>query len=73
MNNSNVIKNNLIQSNQNRCYNKNIVDELRYKGSLINHNKAINSNLRDNFIDIKTKLLLIGDLFSKNTIEINNK
>jgi hypothetical protein len=71
MNNSNVIKNNLIQNNQNRCHNTNPIDELKHKGSLINYNKVVNSNLKDNFIDIKTKLLLIGDLFSKDTIEIN--
>lgn len=71
MNNSNVIKNNLIQNNQNRCHNTNPIDKLKHKGSLINYNKVVNSNLKDNFIDIKTKLLLIGDLFSKDTIEIN--
>lgn len=71
MNNSNVIKNNLIQNNQNRCHNTNPIGKLKHKGSLINYNKVVNSNLKDNFIDIKTKLLLIGDLFSKDTIEIN--
>ena len=73
MNNSNFLKNNLIQNNLNNNNNKsfNPIDELRHKNSIINYNKNGNLNLIDNSINIKTKLLLEGDLFSNETIEIN--
>ena len=73
MNNSNFLKNNLIQNNLNNNNNKsfNPIDELRHKNSIINYNKNGNLNIKDNLINIKTKLLLIGDLFSNETIEIN--
>ena len=64
LNNSNLIKNNLVQNNINNgnkyCSN-NPLDEFRYKNSLIN-----NGN-----IDIKTKLILTGELFSNKNIEID--
>jgi hypothetical protein len=71
INNSNLIKNNLIQNNlYNNRYNYNDQnEENRYKNSVINYNK--NDNIKDNYIDIKTKLLLFGELFSNEIIEIN--
>ena len=64
LNNSNFIKNNLVQNNinnSNKYCSNNPLDELRYKNSLIN-----NGN-----IDIKTKLILTGELFSNKNIEID--
>ena len=71
INNSNLTKNNLIQNNlYNNRYNYNDQnEENRYKNSVINYNK--NDNIKDNYIDIKTKLLLFGELFSNEIIEIN--
>ena len=64
LNNSNLIKNNLIQNNfinnSNKIYSNNPIDELGNKGSIIN-----------NSFDIKTKLILSGDLFSNQIIEID--
>lgn len=64
LNNSNLIKNNLIQNNYinncNKKYSNNPIDELGNKSSIIN-----------NFFDIKTKLILSGDLFSNQIIEID--
>ena len=71
MNNSNFMKNNLIQNNLNKSRSFNPIDELRHKNSIINYNKIWNPSLKDNLIDIKTKLILIGDLFSNETIEVN--
>ena len=71
MNNSNFMKNNLIQNNLNNSRSFNPIDELRHKNSIINYNKIGSPSLKDNLIDIKTKLILIGDLFSNETIEVN--
>ena len=70
MNNSNFFKNNLISNNLNNKCNINPIDELRHKSSIINFSKY-NSNLKDNILEIKTKLFLNGDLFGNKTIEIN--
>jgi hypothetical protein len=75
MNNSNLVKNNLTNNNGksysiNR-YSANAIDEVRYRGSAKTNNKINNSNIKDILIDIKTKLLLTGDLFSKSVLEIN--
>ena len=71
MNNSNLIKNNLIQNNlcKNRFYNNNPIDEIRYINSIITTNNK--NNINHHSIDIKTKLVLFGDLFSNEKIEIN--
>ena len=71
MNNSNIFKNNLISNNlnNNQAY-INPIDELRHKNSIINFSKY-NSNLKDNILDIKTKILLSGELFTNKTIEID--
>ena len=71
MNNSNFMKNNLIQNNLNNNKSLNPIDELRHKNSIINFNQIGNQNLKDNVFDIKTKLILNGHLFSNETIEIN--
>ena len=76
MNNSHLNKNNLIKSNHNRTSinkycNNNLIDELKYKASSITNNRIINSKLQDILVDIKTKLLLTGDLFSNHILEIN--
>ena len=71
MNNSNLFKNNLIQNNLYKlkfCNNKPI-DEVRYINSMDNTNNKNSTN--DYSIDIKTKLVLFGDLFSNEKIEIN--
>ena len=75
MNNSNLVKNNLTNNNGksysiNR-YSANTIDEVKYRGSAKTNNKINNSNIKDILIDIKTKLLLTGDLFSKSVLEIN--
>ena len=64
LNNSNFIKNNLVQNNinnNNKFYSNNPIEELRYDNSLTNCN---NIN-----IDIKTKLILTGDLFLNKSLE----
>ena len=74
MNNSNFLKNNLNRNNLNnnpKSYNYNLIDELRHKNSIINYNKIGNVNIKDNFFDIKTKIIFYGDLFSNEIIEIN--
>ena len=66
LNNSNFIKNNLVQNNinnNNKFYSNNPIEELRYDNSLTNCN---NIN-----IDIKTKLILTGDLFLNKSLEID--
>jgi hypothetical protein len=66
LNNSNFIKNNLIQNNinnNNKFYSNNPIEEMRYKNSLANCN--------DINIDMKTKLILTGDLFSNKSLEID--
>jgi hypothetical protein len=65
LNNSNLIKNNLVQNNinNNKYYSNNPIEELRYKNAIIN---CDNAN-----IDIKTKLILTGDLFSNKSLEID--
>jgi hypothetical protein len=68
--NSNIFKNNLVQNNLNNYQKINPIDELRHKNSIINFNK-FNTNLKDKAYEIKTKLVLSGDLFSNETIEIN--
>jgi len=68
--NSNIFKNNLMQNNLNNYQKINPIDELRHKNSIINFNKY-NNNLKDKSYEIKTKLLLSGDLFFNETIEIN--
>jgi hypothetical protein len=68
--NSNIFKNNLVQNNLNNFQKINPIDELRHKNSIINFNK-FNTNLKDKAYEIKTKLVLSGDLFSNETIEIN--
>ena len=64
LSNSNLIKNNLVQNNinkNNKYFPNNPLDELRLKDSTINNNN----------IDIKTKLILTGELFSNKSIEID--
>ena len=68
--NSNIFKNNLVQNNLNNFQKINPIDELRHKNSIINFNK-FNTSLKDKAFEIKTKLVLSGDLFSNETIEIN--
>ena len=68
--NSNIFKNNLMQNNLNNFQKINPIDELRHKNSIINFNK-FNTSLKDKAFEIKTKLVLSGDLFSNETIEIN--
>ena len=68
--NSNIFKNNLVQNNLNNYPKINPIDELRHKNSIINFNK-FNTSLKDKAFEIKTKLVLSGDLFSNETIEIN--
>ena len=66
LNNSNLIKNNLVQNNinnNNKFYSNNPIEEMRYKNSLANCN--------DINIDMKTKLILTGDLFSNKSLEID--
>jgi hypothetical protein len=66
LNNSNLIKNNLVQNNinnNNKFYSNNPIEEMRYKNSLVNCN--------DINIDMKTKLILTGDLFSNKSLEID--
>ena len=71
MNNSNIFKNNLVQNNlNNNASNMNPIDEIRHKNSVIIFNKYT-SKLKDYSIDIKTKLLLSGDLFSNQNVEID--
>jgi len=70
MNNTNIFKNNLMQNNLNNYSKINPIDELRHINSLINFNKY-NNSLKDKSFEIKTKLLLSGDLFSNDIIEIN--
>jgi hypothetical protein len=70
MSNSNIFKNNLVQNNLNNYPKINPIDELRHKNSIINLNK-FNTSLKDKAFEIKTKLLLSGDLFSNEIIEIN--
>ena len=70
MNNTNIFKNNLMQNNLSNYPKINPIDELRHKNSIINFNK-FNTCLKDKSFKIKTKLLLSGDLFSNETIEIN--
>ncbi len=71
MNNSNIFKNNLVQNNlNNNASNMNPIDEIRHKNSVIIFNKYT-SKLKDYSIDIKTKLLLSGDLFSNQKVEID--
>jgi hypothetical protein len=66
--NSNTFKNNLIKNNLNNIIpNMNHIDELRHKNSVIIFNKYT-SNYS---IEIKTKLLLSGDLFSNQKVEID--
>ena len=66
--NSNTFKNNLIKNNLNNIIpNINHIDELRHKNSVIIFNKYT-SNYS---IEIKTKLLLSGDLFSNQKVEID--
>jgi hypothetical protein len=68
MNISNVFKNNLIQNNlNNNIPNLNQIDELRHKNSVIIFNKYSNNYTNE----IKTKLLLSGDLFPNQKIEID--
>jgi hypothetical protein len=68
MNNSNIFRNNLIQNNlNNNISNINPIDELRHRNSVIIFNKYT-SNFS---IEIKTKLILSGDLFSNQKIEID--
>ena len=75
MNNSNLKKNNLTHKKSKSYsidrHSANGIDEVKYKGSTKTNNKINNSNSKDILIDIKTKLLLTGDLFSKNVLEIN--
>ena len=70
MSNSNIFKNNLVQNNLNNYPKINPIDELRHKNSIINFNK-FNTSLKDKSFNIKTLLVLSGDLFSNETIEIN--
>jgi len=71
MNNSNIFKNNLVQNNlNNNVSNINLIDEMRHKNSVIIFNKYT-SKLKEYSIDIKTKLLLTGELFSNQKIEID--
>jgi hypothetical protein len=68
MNNSNIFKNNLKQNNlNNNLPNLNQIDELRYRNSVIIFNKYSNNYS----FEIKTKLLLSGDLFPNQKIEID--
>ena len=71
MNNSNVFKNNFISNNisNNNPY-VNPINDLRHKSSINNFSKY-NSNLKDNILEIKTKLILNGDLFTNKRIEID--
>jgi len=72
--NSNIITNNLVNKNLNSNIlngtNINPVDELRHKNSIINFNKY-DSDLKNNLIKIKTKLILSGNLFQKKSIVID--
>lgn len=71
MTNSNIFKNNLVQNNlNNNASNINPFDEMRHKNSVIIFNKY-NSKLKEYSIDIKTKLILTGELFSNQKIEID--
>ena len=60
MNNSNLIKNNLVKkkAESNIFFFNNPIDDIRFK------NVKFNNNLRDIYIDIKTKLILFCELFS---------
>lgn len=71
MSNSNIFKNNLVQNNlnNNNTSNMNPIDEIRHKHSVIIFNKY--TKIKDYSNDIKTKLLLSGDLFQNQKIEIN--
>ena len=68
MNISNIFKNNLVQNNlNNNIPSLNQIDELRYRNSVIIFNKYSNNYS----FEIKTKLLLSGDLFPNQKIEID--
>lgn len=71
MNNSSLMKNNLIQNNlcKMRFLNNNPIDEIRYINPINNTNN--NKDINGKSIDIKTKLVLFGELFSNEQIEIN--
>ena len=65
MNNSNFVKNNLVQNNLNNKFTINPVDYIRHKNSIMNYSKI------SLFSGIKTKLQLMGDLFNDAIIEID--
>ena len=74
MNNSNIITNNLVTKNLiNKIQNSiniNPIDKLRHRNSVLNFNKC-DSDLKNNLIKIKSKLLLTGSLFQKKSIVID--
>ena len=65
MNNSNFVKNNLVQNNLNNKFTINPIDYIRHKTSIMNYSKI------SHFSGIKTKLQLMGDLFNDTIIEID--
>ena len=65
MNNSNFVKNNLVQNNLNNKFTLNPIDYIRHKTSIMNYSKI------SHFSGIKTKLQLMGDLFNDTIIEID--